>query len=65
MAYPPKPTDGGGNVDVPIEVEFVPEGEEPINFVHRDLHTGNVMFGDLDPNEDEHKICPTVKVSLR
>ncbi|KAK7745731.1 RNA-splicing factor [Diatrype stigma] len=55
-------TDVGSGGEVPIETEFVPDGEDPINLVHRDMHMGNVMIGELDPGEDEHKLCPIVKL---
>lgn len=64
MAYPPDAVDVDG-AEVAVETEFVPDEMDPINLVHRDMHLGNVMIGEFDPSEEEHRLCPIIKVGLQ
>ncbi|KAI0858656.1 hypothetical protein F4860DRAFT_485714 [Xylaria cubensis] len=53
MAWPP---------DGPDVVLEVPAPSEPLTLAHMDLHSGNVMFGDLDEMELEHGTVPVAKL---
>ncbi|TRX97137.1 hypothetical protein FHL15_001931 [Xylaria flabelliformis] len=53
MAWPP---------DGPDVVLEVPAPSEPLTLAHMDLHSGNVMFGDLDERELEHGTVPVAKL---
>ncbi|KAK7964310.1 hypothetical protein PG996_008001 [Apiospora saccharicola] len=36
--------------------------EDPTGYAHNDLHTGNIMFGGLDPEVEEHSLVPLCKI---
>lgn len=35
----------------------------PFDIAHRDMHTNNIMLGDIDTRDREHTLTPRVKVS--
>ncbi|KAI0554547.1 hypothetical protein F4679DRAFT_596480 [Xylaria curta] len=53
MAWPP---------DGPDVVLEVPAPSEPLTLAHMDLHSGNVMFGNIDEKELEHRTVPVAKL---
>ncbi|KAI0968312.1 hypothetical protein F4678DRAFT_474467 [Xylaria arbuscula] len=53
MAWPPE------GPDVVFEV---PTQSEPWTLAHMDMHNNNVMFGNIDDNEAEHRVMPVVKL---
>ncbi|KAI0439239.1 hypothetical protein F4803DRAFT_531876 [Xylaria telfairii] len=53
MAWPP------GGPDVMLEVPAPPE---PLTLAHMDMHSNNVMFGELEEREAEHRIVPIAKL---
>ncbi|KAI5920676.1 kinase-like domain-containing protein [Camillea tinctor] len=58
MAYPtPNPKDEDtASPEIPLE------GVVPLTLAHRDMHDGNLMFGGLDPKQQEHSLVPIVKL---
>ncbi|KAI0106592.1 hypothetical protein F4776DRAFT_645852 [Hypoxylon sp. NC0597] len=61
MAYPPH-----GPRDGPLRVEEIPEDPkdqmEVTQLIHCDMHTSNILFGDLTPDHWEHELVPIMKL---
>ncbi|KAK7943548.1 uncharacterized protein PG986_012661 [Apiospora aurea] len=58
LAWPPK---GRGGAEEELEVAHTFDGP-PASFAHNDMHMGNVMFGSLEPDVDEHSVVPPLKL---
>ncbi|KAK8085704.1 hypothetical protein PG997_006975 [Apiospora hydei] len=58
LAWPPK---GRGGAVEELEVTHTFDGP-PASFAHNDMHMGNVMFGSLEPDVDEHSVVPPLKL---
>ncbi|KAK8044178.1 kinase-like protein [Apiospora rasikravindrae] len=58
LAWPPKGEQGAKEE---LEDTYIINGN-PGSFAHNDMHMGNVMFGGLEPDVDEHSIVPPLKL---
>ncbi|KAI1497364.1 hypothetical protein F5X99DRAFT_413164 [Biscogniauxia marginata] len=61
MAYPPTGETDAAGVAIPV-IEDVHISWEPDHFAHRDLHPGNILLGDFDTTNKEHKLVPILRL---
>ncbi|KAI5921964.1 hypothetical protein F4810DRAFT_309565 [Camillea tinctor] len=57
MAFPPRK-----EWRDPVEREQIIPGQQMFDLTQNSNHLKNVMFGDLDPNDPEHRLVPLVKL---
>ncbi|KAI0599730.1 hypothetical protein F4775DRAFT_599935 [Biscogniauxia sp. FL1348] len=57
MAFPPRK-----EWRDPLEREQIIPGQEMYDMIQCSNHLKNVMFGDIQPEDLEHRLCPTVKL---
>ncbi|KAH9904161.1 hypothetical protein F4778DRAFT_734261 [Xylariomycetidae sp. FL2044] len=43
-------------------LEEIPQGVQPSNWLHGDLHDNNIMFGNVNPDVQEHTLIPALKM---